>query len=436
MKAFGMEWAWNTPWVTAHPRQWTVTRFKNVATLREERNTGFDDRLLSLSVRRGVQPKEFDDANRVRTGEELANYWQVKPDDLVVNPMWLLEGAVAVSQVEGVISPDYRVYSTVKEVLPSFFHHLLRCDAYVGMYGVLIRGTTTFDRRISKDDFHELPVLVPPPPVQRAIASFLDRKTAAIDALIERKERLVALLQEKRQALVTQAVTKGLDPSVPMKDSGVEWLGEIPAHWRVLRVKHVVELVTSGSRGWSEHFSDEGPLFLQSGNLDRQLGLDLSQVQRVMPPASAEGKRTAVRQNDVLVCITGALTGNVSLVADPIEEAYVNQHVALVRPSSRKVVSGFLAMALASTVGAVQFNHLQYGGTKQGLGLEDVRNTVFACPPIAEQQTIFVELQQALARTRRALALLEGQAKTLAEYRQALITAAVTGKLDLSKEAC
>ena len=279
---------------------------------------------------------------------------------------------------------------------------------------------------------------IPLPPLgsQRAIADFLDRKTAAIDALIAKKERLVEVLQEKRQALITQAVTKGLDPNVPMKDSGVEWLGEIPAHWEVKALKHSGAMVTSGSRAWASYYSDTGALFLQSGNLDRMLGVDTSDAQRIIPPESAEGRRTAVRLNDVLVCITGALTGNVGMVFNAIGEAYVNQHLALIRPDPTRIDPAFLALSLTSRIGGTQFDMAQYGGTKQGLGLDDVKNVLIPTPPLGEQRVLSSAVLSRVSISRSAERRIKTQQQLLREYRQALITAAVTGQLDvLAKEA-
>src|SRR6516162_2142803 len=128
---------------------------------------------------------------------------------------------------------------------------------------------------------------------------------ARIDALAAKKEQLIALLQEKRTALVTRAVTKGLDPNASMKDSGVDWLGKIPAHWQLKRVKNLSSFVTSGSRGWAEHYTDEGPLFLRIGNLKAgKIDLDFSAVQHVSPRQGVEGERTRVYGGDLVISIT------------------------------------------------------------------------------------------------------------------------------------
>src|SRR5207247_2889902 len=134
-------------------------------------------------------------------------------------------------------------------------------------------------------DVRKTRVAAPPPEEQRSISIFLERETTKLDDLLAKKKRVIELLDEKRNALITRAVTKGLDPNVPMKDSGIGWLGAIPAHWEVTRVKNLSRFVTSGSRGWAEHYTDNGALFLRIGNLTTaSIDLDLSDVQHVSPP--------------------------------------------------------------------------------------------------------------------------------------------------------
>lgn len=277
-------------------------------------------------------------------------------------------------------------------------------------------------------------VHVPSESEQKAIADFLDRKTTEIDGLIGRKQRLIDLLGEKRKSLISHAVTKGLNSDAPMKDSGFPGLDEVPRHWRKVRVKHVMTFMTSGSRGWAEYYSDEGDLFIQSGNLNRKLGLDLSNVQHVQPPVGAETARTRIRQWDVLVCVTGAYTGNVGLVDSEIPIAYVNQHVALVRPAIKMVCPSFLALVLHSQFGSSQFDMTQYGGTKQGLGLEDIREVVLYLPPRVEQEEISSHVAEQMRGIELINAKLLSQIEKLQEYRRTLISTAVTGKLDVSKE--
>jgi type I restriction enzyme S subunit len=287
---------------------------------------------------------------------------------------------------------------------------------------------------LSREFVYSRTLPVPTVSEQRPIAEFLDRETGKIDALVAKKEQLIALLQEKRTALITHTVTKGLDPDVPMKNSGVEWLGEIPAHWNSIPLKYLITFLTSGSRSWAEHYGDEGAIFLQSGNLDRSLGLDLSDVQHVNVPSSAEGRRTSVHLGDILICITGALTGNVAVVQQPIPESYVNQHIALVRTNRKLSDPLFLGYVLSSRIGWRQFDIMQYGGTKQGLGLDDVKSVVIPYANSDEQIRIASYLTVALSKIKVICSRIEKQIENLKEFRTALISAAVTGKIDVREE--
>lgn len=128
-------------------------------------------------------------------------------------------------------------------------------------------------------------IILPPLSEQKSIAHFLDCETGKLDNLIAKKERFIELLQEKRTALISHAVTKGLNPDVPMKDSGISWLGQIPKHWEVKRLKYLSSLITSGSRGWAQYYSDYGAIFLRIGNLTRTtIELDFRDIQYVIPP--------------------------------------------------------------------------------------------------------------------------------------------------------
>ncbi|MTI78361.1 MAG: restriction endonuclease subunit S [Marinobacter sp.] len=178
---------------------------------------------------------------------------------------------------------------------------------------------------------------------QVQIVRFLDHETAKIEALIHEQERLIELLQEKRQAVISHAVTRGLDPDVPMKDSRVEWLGEVPTHWKVMPVKFLLSLVTSGSRGWAEFYSDAGELFFRITNLTRDsIRPKLESIQYVTPPHESEGSRAKIKAGDILVSITADL-GSVCAADDSVEGGYVSQHVALARPIEVVCHSDWLA---------------------------------------------------------------------------------------------
>jgi type I restriction enzyme S subunit len=291
------------------------------------------------------------------------------------------------------------------------------------------------NQNVHAENIKDQPIVLPPTSEQRAIAAFLDRETAKIDGLVAKKKRLIELLQEKRAALISRAVTKGLDPNVPMKHSGVEWLQQIPEHWQLKRIKNVSTFVTSGSRGWAEYYSEEGPLFLRIGNLESgRIDLNLDDVQHVSPPEGREGERTRVQEGDVLISIT-ALIGAVAVVPKRIPVAFVNQHLALVRISDKRIDPRWLAYCVLSQFGQSQLLAELYGGTKDGLSLDDIRSLVILVPPLDEQQAIVSFLDADETRFSSLLRRISDGIDRTNELRTSLISAAVTGKIDVRGEA-
>jgi len=269
--------------------------------------------------------------------------------------------------------------------------------------------------------------------VQRQIADYLDAHTAKIDTLIGKQERLIEMLAERRQAVISHAVTKGLDPTVSMKDSGIYWLGEVPDTWTVIPLKRSLKFLTSGSRGWAEYYSDSGVPFIRIGNLPRgSLGLAMDDTQFVQIPDGAEGSRSVVREGDVLFSITAYL-GSVAIVDSANRGSYVSQHVALARLNRRLAEPRFVGYFVLSESGQRQ-RQLQeqgYGGTKIQLSLDDIRHLVVTIPPIGEQLRIVEYLDRETAQIDALSVMAREMINVLKERRQALISAAVTGKIDV-----
>lgn len=285
--------------------------------------------------------------------------------------------------------------------------------------------------RINLGQIKKLRIPYPPLREQTQIARFLDYETARIDALIEEQRRLIELLKEKRQAVISHAVTKGVDSAVPMKDSGVEWLGKVPEHWVVSRVKNVASFITSGSRGWSDYIDESGEdIFLQSGDMDNRLNVLFDKAKRIITPEGAEGLRTRLQDGDLVVCITGANTGRVAVVGKVCEAAYVNQHLGLVRPYVLACNSRYLGYALSSSACQSYFNVEQYG-LKEGLSLTDIAEAPLMVPPLAEQVKLVEVIENHLVNLDGLTRDSEMIVELLQERRAALISAAVTGKMDV-----
>lgn len=419
-------------WLGEIPKHWSVHPFLGVASERYESNAGMlENNLLSLSYGR-IVCKDIE-SNDGLLPESFETYQIVRPNDIVFRLTDLQNDKrslrTAIVEEQGIITSAY-LAAQPTGIHARYLSYLLRAYDITKVFYSMGGGLR---QSMKFSDIKRLPTLVPPPDEQTAIATFLDRETTKIDTLISEQEKLLTLLAEKRQATISHAVTKGLNPDAPMKDSGVEWLGEVPVHWDVARVKSVSTFTTSGPRGWSERICDEGSIFVQSGDLTDSLDVDLINAKRVIVSDDAEALRTRLETGDVVVCITGAKTGNVALCTEISEAAFVNQHLCLIRPSS-KTVPRFLALTLKSRIGQIQFELSQYG-LKQGLSLENVREAIVLLPSLGEQMEIVHFLDAETARLDALAAEATRAIDLLKERRSALISAAVTGKIDMRQLA-
>ena len=348
----------------------------------------------------------------VRTYLQAITPIQNPPDNLIVST-----GFAVVRPRAGVLDVGFCKYA-------------LREPAFLAE--VEMRSVGVSYPAINASDLGDIPVHFPSAQSQRAIADYLDRETARLDALVEAKERVLGLLAEKRRALITRAVTRGLDPLVTLRASGVPWLGEIPSHWERAQLRRFTSFITSGSRGWAEHYSASGSLFVRIGNLTRDsTRLDLTDVQYVSPPDGSEGERTRIQPGDLLFSITAYL-GSVAVAPGGVENAYVNQHIALVRLDIAKgLIPDFAAYAALSDIGQSQLAGQAYGGTKTQLALDDIRELWFLVPPLAEQQAVVAHIAVETAKLDAMRSATERTIALLKERRAALIAAAVTGQIDV-----
>lgn len=418
-------------WMERIPEHWEVKRVKNLFEIKK-RIAGVEGYDVLSVTQQGLKVKNIESGDG-QLAMDYSKYQIVEIGDFAMNHMDLLTGYVDISLRLGVTSPDYRVFSTrdTRVCFDRYYLYLFQFGYKHRLFYALGQGASHLGRwRLPADQFNSFELPFPPLLEQRAIAAFLDAETARIDMLVAKQEALIATLQEKRRALISHAVTKGVDLSAPMKDSGVPWLSEVPAHWEVKRLKHVTSFVTSGSRGWAEYYSDEGAIFLRISNLTRDsVRLDLSDIQCVSPPDTSEGKRTLVQKHDVLVSITADI-GSVAVVDMDLGEAYVSQHLALTRPTSH-VNPKWLGYCLLAESGKQQFTESMYGGTKLGLGLDDVRNVSLPFPPIKEQSRIVGFIEEELQQIDTLIAKAQAFIELLREHRTALIAAAVTGQIDV-----
>lgn len=199
------------PWLARAPRSWGMERFKTVCLAREERNESGTEPMLSLTVKGHLVDRSSMTVQQNASDASIPRYFVARPGDLVVNPMWLIGGAIGVSNKRGAVSPDYRVFEIDERLDPWYLHAVLRSAPYFAQYRLYIRSNTTFDRRIKQNDLDNLPLPVPPIHEQRAIVAHIQEQTTRIDALVAKTKEHIALAKERRSALITAAVTGQID---------------------------------------------------------------------------------------------------------------------------------------------------------------------------------------------------------------------------------
>jgi type I restriction enzyme S subunit len=293
---------------------------------------------------------------------------------------------------------------------------------------------STTVKHLSSVDVRKIRLATPPGPEQRAIVAFLDRETATLDALVAKKERLLELLQEKRTALITRIVTNGLDPNVPMKDSGLEWLGKIPAHWDVKRLWHLTPsdrrimygIVLPGPN------VDDGIPIVKGGDVSPEL-LRLERLNRTTAEIESGYVRSRLRGGDLVYAIRGSI-GEVAIVPQELEGANLTQDAARIAYTAA-TYGLWLLYALKSRAVFAQLEAGALGATIRGINIRDLKRASIAVPPHSEQRAIADFLDQATADIDALAAKVREATDRLREYRTALISAAVTGRIDVRREA-
>ena len=308
-----------------------------------------------------------------------------------------------------------------------FFYH-------IGLTRKHIKQTTGI-QNLDIDSYFQEKIPLPSLVEQRQIANFLDRKTEQIDALIRIKDRRIELLQEQRTALINQAVTKGLDPNVEMKPSGVEWIGEIPKHWEVKRIKYLASVISKGTTPTTigREIFDEGEIrFIKVENIvDNQI--ELKPEHYIDAETNQMLKRSQLKENDLLFVIAGATIGKVSLVKLSNLPANTNQAISFIRLHEKDLPEFVYYWLQSDNIQKIIWlNTVQ--SAQPNLSMEDLGNLYIPYPSIAEQHRIVNHITDKRQTIIQLLQQAYKQIELLKEYRQSLISEAVTGKIDVRNE--
>lgn len=418
-------------WVDQTPSEWEEKRVKDLFRLvTEKAAVDNDHELLSLYASIGVRPRKELEA-RGNKASTTDGYWIVKKGDIVVNKLLAWMGSVGLSGYDGVTSPAYDVLrKTSKFVDVRYFSYLFRTEIAKQIFKRNSRGIMDMRLRLYFDKLGAITVPVPPFATQEAIATYIDTKTGQIDRQIELLGQKVMQFGKLKQSLIAETVTRGLNKSVPMKDSGVEWGGEMPEHWEVKRVKEV-GLVVLGKM--LDNVKSENTLlrsYLKSKNIGwlKVEGADIEQ----MYFSAADMKSYRLKNGDILLS-EGGEVGKTAFWNDEIEECYIQNSVHKITVYKNNCARFFLYQSFLlgsikyydSIVSHVSIKHL----TKEKLS-----RVSWVCPPLVEQVAIAAYLDDKTAKIDRTVTAISSKIEKLKDLRKALINDVVTGKIKVESE--
>ena len=430
MKSFQGYKTSEVDWLGDVPEHWTVQKLRHILSDVTERNRP-DMPLLSVVREQGVILRDVDDKeeNHNFIPDDLSNYKVVHSGQFAMNKMKAWQGSFGVSEYNGIVSPAYFVFD-VRSVHQSFFHAAIRSKAYVPFFSQASDGVRIAQWDLSKVRMREIPFFTPPLNEQAAIVRYLDHADERIRRAISAKERLIELLTEQRQAVIHRAVTRGLDPNVPLKDSGVEWLGDVPKHWEVAQLGRIGKFMKC-SGGTKADEEQEGIPCVRYGDLYTFYGAFIERNRSFIAAERAIGY-TQIKYGDILFAGSGETIDDIGKSAVNLIESEVRcgGDVILFRPKLQMNAkySGYL---LDSSQSREQKSRMGRGFTIMHIYGNDLKYLWLSIPPLREQSTIARYLDKATSDIDTTIDKTQRQIDLLREYRTRLIADVVTGQVDV-----
>lgn len=415
-------------WLPYLPTHWTVKRAKLILKEQDVRSVTGHEILLSVSQYTGVTPRkkrENSDEQDSRS-ESLVGYKIVEEGDLVVNIMLAWNGSLGASQFDGVVSPAYCVYRFDKTCDSSYYHHLLRTDVYKGRIKVDSRGVVDSRLRLYTDSLYRIELPVPPIEEQKQIVRFVWHLDSKVNRLIKAKRRLIELLNEQKQAIIHQAVTRGLDPSVPLKASGSPYFESVPAHWNVVPLKRACRVIKDGLHGTPPKV-EEGVPFISTQHV-RHRRVALERATFISEADFRAGHpRVAPQVGDVFITLVGSIGFPAVVTKSPIS---CTRHVGYVRPSSM-LLAEFLVNYFESPPFHAWIGDNVSRTAQPSIYLGSLALHVLPCPPVEEQMQIVEFLDRETADINRSVMTITAEIDLIREYRTRLVADVVTGQIDV-----
>lgn len=417
-----------TSWLGKVPSHWTVRCLGFYFDERSEKVS--DTEFAALSVtKKGIVP-QLETAAKT---DDNDNRKKVCIGDFVINSRSDRKGSSGLSDLDGSVSLINTVLTPCEEVVGRYIHHLLRSELFQEEFYRNGKGIVADLWSTNYSEMRNIVIAIPPKGEQTAIASFLDRETAKIDALLAEQEKLMALLKEKRRAVISHTVIKGLSPDVPMKDSGIEWVGEVPAHWEVGPLQRFWSV--KDCKHLTAEFVEDG-FPLASIREVRSRNVQLENARRTTQffyEQLIEGGRKPQPRD--LIFSRNATVGEVAQVPDTTERFAMGQDVCLLRRLAKASSADYMQLVLRSPATTCQLATLMIGSTFKRVNVEEIRNLRVPFPPAVEQAEIVASLLPEVEMFDRLIEDGFRAVELIRERRTVLISAAVTGQIDVRSAA-
>ena len=426
-------------WFGDVPRHWGVKRLGSVFGERGETNDKYEVKEV-LSVLKDIGVIPYSEKGRIgnKMSEDIGRYKIVRPDDLVVNCMNVIIGSVGRSRFTGCLSPVYYVFKRRQsENLPRYLELVFQHKSFQRSLVRIGNGILAHRMRIPMEKLKAELFPLPRPAEQAAIVQFLDWANSRLDRAIRAKRKVIALLTEQKQAIIHRAVTRGLDPSVPLKPSGIPWLGDIPQHWEVRPLKAVCEIQSGITLGkdYVGQTTYEYP-YLRVANV--QAGHANLAVVKTIRVTKAEALRCMLQNGDVLMTEGGDpdKLGRGCVWDAQVAPCLHQNHVFAVRPNQSQLEPLFLSALMGTRYARAYFEST----AKQTTNLASTNKTKIGqfqvlLPNVDEQQRILTALKEDTGPANTAISRLEREIDLLRKYRTRLVADVVTGKLDVREAA-
>jgi len=406
-------------WIGEIPSDWNVYRIKKCLEERKEKNNPIKtDFILSLTNTKGVIPysEKGDLGNKAK--EDPSGYYLAYPDDIVLNSMNVVIGSVGLSYHFGAVSPVYyMLYPRSKRDDVRYYNYIFQMSEFQHALKGLGNGILEIRMRIPMSKLNNVLIPIPSSREQQRISDYLDQKTSQIDSLIEKNEKSIELLEEYRKSVISEAVTKGLDPNVSMKDSGVEWIGEIPEGWHIARFKQVISSVDAST-------SKKPDNVIMLEDIESWTGKLVS----MSDPSDYKNGGKCFRKNDVLFSKLRPYLAKV--VYAPFSGVCSGEMLVL---RSDSIDHKFLQYHLLSHDFIDEINAATYGAKMPRASWDIVGETQIAFPSLKEQKQIVSCLNEKTSQIDSLIDKKKQLIKKLQEYRKSLISECVTGKIKVSE---